>query len=522
MRKLTTNDFIAQAIEAHGDYYDYRFVNYTTSRTPVTIICPIHGEFSQIPKSHRLGYGCAECGILKATAKKMGKIESFIEHARTIHGDIFNYDKVVYQGYKKKVIIICPVHGEFKQTPASHLQGNGCAQCSNRKELTTTEFKRRAKEVHGDTYDYFNSIYSGIDVPLEIICQEHGSFHQTPYNHVNLKCGCPVCRYTTIGTKLSKGCEKFISDANKTHENRYSYDKVEYINGRTNVLIDCKKHGTFKQMPNNHIRGAGCPTCLSASNASSLENEVKHFVLSIYKDTLISNDRKTIRPQELDILLPDINLAIEFNGLYWHSSAVKDDSMYHFSKTNSTNAAGIKLVSIYEDEWVSKNTVVENVLRRYIERTVYDQKQIRVIKNDILYDEYLLNQNLTKTSNSEIKILTESGGVIIGCMGVTNIKKDEYIIDNLVCGCDSIFDVLLNFIVQHTGLAKIEYINNRRFPPAFDITRNGFVLKETLLPDFQYVVSANRVSTIPSKKDNPDKIWNSGYDKYVFNSKDGK
>ena len=147
-KKLTTEEFIKKAREVHGDKYDYSKVEYNGSFAKVTIICPIHGEFEQTPCSHLRGGGCAKCNWENTRLTT----EEFIRKAIEVHGNKYDYSKLEYKDAFKKVTIICPIHGEFEQVPSSHLIGFGCAKCSGLAKLTTEEFIKKAREVHGDKY----------------------------------------------------------------------------------------------------------------------------------------------------------------------------------------------------------------------------------------------------------------------------------------------------------------------------------------------------------------------------------
>ena len=117
--------------------------------------------------------------------------EKFIEKAKAIHGDRYDYSKVEYSNNRTKVCIICPVHGEFWQTPHTHLQGCGCPACYGTKKRTKEEFVEEARKIHGDRYDYSRVEYINNKTPVCIICPEHGEFWQKPENHLVAKQGCP-------------------------------------------------------------------------------------------------------------------------------------------------------------------------------------------------------------------------------------------------------------------------------------------------------------------------------------------
>lgn len=188
MKKLTTEDFIRRAKEVHGDKYDYSKVEYVNNSTKVCIICPIHGEFMTIPTNFLRGHGCSKC-----SGKARPTTDEFICRAREIHGDKYDYSKVDYKGNKTKVCIICLEHGEFWQSPNNHLNGKGCPKCINPNHgLTTEGFIQKAREVHGDKYEYSKVEYKGVLTKVCIICPKHGEFWQIAREHLNGQ-GCPIC-----------------------------------------------------------------------------------------------------------------------------------------------------------------------------------------------------------------------------------------------------------------------------------------------------------------------------------------
>ena len=157
--KYTTELFIEKAKKKHGDKYDYSNVIYIKARIKVIIICKIHGKFQQTPDIHLRSTGCNICGKIQAQRKCSSNTEEFIEKAKEIHGDIYDYSKVNYNNRRTKICIICKIHGEFKQTPNDHLTGCGCKKCSGVYRCTTNEFIEKAIKIHGDKYNYSNVNY---------------------------------------------------------------------------------------------------------------------------------------------------------------------------------------------------------------------------------------------------------------------------------------------------------------------------------------------------------------------------
>ena len=175
-----TKTFIRKALQKHGDRYDYSKVNYIKSNEKVEIICRVaeHKSFWQTPSHHLHGRGCCIC-----SGRKKSNVEEFVKRAKEIHGDKYDYSKVEYINNRTKIIIICSKHGEFKQTPYSHLNTTGCPICNGRL-MNNESFIEKANKIHGiGTYDYSKSDYINSITPIEIICQKHGSFWQTPHKH---------------------------------------------------------------------------------------------------------------------------------------------------------------------------------------------------------------------------------------------------------------------------------------------------------------------------------------------------
>lgn len=191
--------------------------------------------------------------------------DEIISIFRTVHGEAYGYDKVVYTGGAKKVEITCPVHGSFLQTPNNHRRGVGCPHCAAEAKrvsnITTEEFVRRASEVHEGSYDYGETVYVNSSTPVKIICPIHGVFEQTPSNHLSGS-GCRKCGYEAASRKTRKTREEFIVQAQAIHGDRYSYNNVNYLGDSTKVEIVCPEHGSFWQTPNKHTSAAqGCPMC---------------------------------------------------------------------------------------------------------------------------------------------------------------------------------------------------------------------------------------------------------------------
>jgi protein-arginine kinase activator protein McsA len=254
-KKKSLDYFIQRAQDTHNNKYNYSPSKYINMHAKVEIICPEHGSFWQVAKSHLNGSGCARCSNRKSTLK------DFLFKSRKIHDKKYDYSLVNYQGIKTKVEIICSEHGSFWQIPEVHTSGSGCPECSGKSKGNVSYFKNKALLVHGTRYIYDEIKYINKSCKIDILCPEHGLFSQRPDMHLSGQ-GCPTCSIKKRSSVLCKGKTNFINTAKKTHNNNYNYSSTNYTNNKTKVSIICDIHGEFWQTPNNHIsKRSGCPKC---------------------------------------------------------------------------------------------------------------------------------------------------------------------------------------------------------------------------------------------------------------------
>ena len=304
MGKAKTNEqFIEESKKIHGNKYNYSKTAYINNRTKVCIICPIHGEFLQSPKGHLRGEGCKKCSNIKLSHDKNLGIDEFIYRATEIHGNKYCYSKTKYVNLNTKICIICQKHGEFLQTPNSHLKGCGCPKCAN-KYMDEKYFKEKSKIIHGEKYDYSKVKYNDTNTKVCIICPEHGEFWQTPHSHLSGN-GCKKCSENFLDKDF------FIKKSINIHGNKYDYSKVKYKNNKSRVIITCPEHGDFLQVPNSHLSGRGCPKC----KQSHLERDIEN----ILREKQVNNipqyrNQEIFGKQSLDFYLPDYNIGIECQG----------------------------------------------------------------------------------------------------------------------------------------------------------------------------------------------------------------
>lgn len=252
-----------------------------------------------------------------------------------------------------------------------------CAECTRedaaRAHVHTTDRRRAYKDgpgfisaasrVHAGKYSYAAFAYIDAHTKGEITCPEHGSFWQSPTNHIAGK-GCPACKNESTGHRSRGTTERFTKQAREVYGDRYDYSAVRYVAAHQKVTISCREHGPFEQTPTNHLTGKeGCPRC---NHMKSGPEEEVAGLLSNYA-RVIRRDRSLIGPKELDIFLPEVNLAVEFCGEYWHSHGDAEDeaarSMNHYNKHRACAEKGIRLLTIYASEWRDRQYALRRLLR---------------------------------------------------------------------------------------------------------------------------------------------------------------
>ena len=368
---IALDEWKKRFIYTHGDRYDYSKIESVNTKEKMCIICPEHGEFWQTPYNHINGQGCPKCALNKTRKLQQEKSErakeTFVEKARKVHGDKYDYSKINYIDAITKICIICPEHGEFWQRPANHLSGHGCQKCNKSFKINTELFVERARKVHGNKYDYSKVKYIANKVDVCIICPEHGEFWQRPNDHLSGH-GCHECNCHNH----TKSFFNFLKIANIVHCGKYEYDDKAYVNRQTKTRIICPEHGEFWQYPSYHLQGNGCPVCGNKCNVSEqkvLFELKKHFdneeIIYQYRN------QELLGMMTFDIYMPKYKIAIEHQGIQ-HFEPIKK-----FGGINKLN---------------------ETVERDLIKRKICDN-------NDINLFYISLDKKVLKYSNEEMRIL---------------------------------------------------------------------------------------------------------------------
>jgi len=515
-KALPKKEFINRAIKAHGNKYDYTQIKYINLTTKVKIYCNNCKEyFYQTPALHINTSGCSKC----VNKSRSLSTEEFIIKAKEVHGDKYNYDQVKYYKSRTKVKIYCnSCNKYFYQTPDLHMRTFGCNDYEIKKRsLSTEEFIIKAKEIHGDKYNYDQVNYKSNITKVKIYCNNCKQyFYQTPSSHISGKKGCNNC---SKSKKLTT--KQFVKNAVKIYGSKYNYDQVEYKNNKIKVRIycnDCEQY--FDQKPNSHTQGHGCPYCVQKS-----QKELYEFI----NDIIIAeyNIRTIIPPKEIDIYIPEKNLAIEYNGVYYHSEAIKE-KFYHYHKYLECASKSIALIQIYETEWHNRKEQVKSFIKTKLDiNNIISYKQCDIILiNKEQYKIFSMNNSIINYKPGNIIYGLLYNNEIVAVVNIINSKLINYIekLGNTIKSG-------LYYILQHHS-KPITYNDNLRYSIKEQLAPLTYV--KPLNPDFVYFKNTSTYSKFyyPKSKfkkfDNKltphenmvnnkyYRIWDAGYDQYTY------
>jgi very-short-patch-repair endonuclease len=566
-RKEREKSFIEKVKIVHNGRYNYKEVYFINNHTKVSVICPMHGSFSILPKNHLRGQGCPICGKEKAKQchkgnydifvfnlnKKFGKQfsvpnikEEYVNEHSTITlqcnkcGKIYHiepnyilsnqfsgcndcnhkidYEKlnsfsntnnkiVPFDGFKDKridcVTMICPIHGEYKARIKSILKGKcQCKKCNGYKKLMgEVEFKERLYNKFGDTVKPISN-YNGTNYNMTFQCNKGHIFARTPntFFRGNLHLPCPVCSKEALAKEHTKTNEQFKVDVIKLYgKEKYDISNTIYVKSDKPITVKCNECGRyFIIVANSFLRGHGCP--YHNCNSSIKEKEIKEAIENLGFDCL-SNCRNVLPSgKEIDIYIPSEKIAIEFDGLYWHNELNKDKD-YHLSKTIECEKLGIKLIHIFEDEWMHKKDAIVSFLKKLFGVSDVNIKaELCIVKSvdKIDSEKFLKENNIQGYKPSSIRYGLYYNDELISIMTFRKIKQNsnDYELINFCYKTNyNIYDAsqkLFNhFISQYHPTCVISSID-RRFNNNDYLIDMGFQQFGTIKPTYYYVVGMER------------------------------
>ena len=490
---MLNTDFISRCNNKHNSKYNYSKTNYLNQKTKIIIICPTHGEFTQRASAHLYGQGCPKCALLSPNRynKNISNSDYFIALSRSIHGDKYNYSKVVYKNTYSKIIITCPKHGDFTQRASAHTHGKqGCKKCSIEKSRSNNQlFIGSAIKIHGDQYNYSKINYIDVHTPIIIICEKHGDFQQTPISHLSGH-GCQQCAYEIDKTINLSTTSDFLIKSEQIHKDEYLYLKTKYTHSKSPVTITCKIHGDFQQKPNYHLCGNGCPKCAG----THLQNEIYNFIKE--HEEVVFNDRETIKPYELDILVPKFKIAVEIHGLYWHSYNKKESTseiQKHCFKHNLCIAKDIFLLQFTEYDWLYKQEIIKSMILNKLGRSIkiYARKCELYRPTKIEYDEFMKQNHIQGAKNASYIIGLKFNKILTSIMSFNIHNQYNWEITRLATIKNHVViggaGKLLNQFVKDKHPKTLMTYANKFYSTGEVYKKLGFILIKNTYPNYFYI-----------------------------------
>lgn len=450
--------------------------------------------------------------------KKQLTTSEWIDKARKTHGQLYDYSRVKYSKYGCKVVIGCVKHGWFEQTEYNHRNGAGCPKCGveARAKDRAYDFNRfivKANGVHKGVYEYPEQDIKNNRALVRIVCLRHGEFQQKVGPHLNGQ-GCKKCGYERNGKRSQLGLSDFLRRATEVHGETYEY--LSGLNGlHKNMRIKCLLHGVFKQTPHNHLKGAGCPKCVS--KVSKGEREIYDVVRRMCPDVQQSV-RGLIGQKELDIYIPSKKVAIEFNGLWFHRESLVGNK--HREKWESCAQQGIKLIQIFEDEWRDHKDIIINRLTAVLgaSNSIYARK-CTLVRPNAKQTRTFLEALHTQGAGNVLKFSygLEYGGQVVAIATFCKTRFDNladwellrYASLGRVVG--GISKLVTAFRREHGNPTVVSYAD-LRWGSGDAYASAGFTLQKITPPDYWWADCAkgirySRYSVQPSKTGMPEKEY---------------
>jgi hypothetical protein len=325
---------------------------------------------------------------------------------------------------------------------------------------------------------------------------------------------CPECAKERRAEFHTLSKEEFIERALNMHGTKYDYSKVEYVNCFTPITIICPEHGEFIQKPYIHLSGCGCQKC--GMLYSHYEVELGDFISNLIgEENIIRNDRDTLNGIELDIHIPSMKLAFEFNGLYWHSEVKKPNKKYHLRKTELCEEKGIHLIHIFEDEWVNKSNICKSRIINLLGQSnkIY-ARNCKIVKLDNkLIKNFFDDNHIQGHVNSAIVYGLEYNGELISAMSFGGLRRNlgskqtencyellrfcNKLNHSIIGGASKLFN---HFVKKHKPNEVVSYVD-RRWSMGNLYKKLNFTFSHKSEPSYFYVINGERKNRFGLRKD---------------------
>ena len=502
MSKKHTIEFIKEEFKKVG----YSLVTdvYKNSKQKLEFICDEGHKHTISYSSLKSGQRCGKCCNTNKQHSYRYIQKKFKDRGYTLLSDHY---KNIYQ----KLDYICPKGHEGNINYNDFRQGHGCMACGTKEgaEKTRLSYSYVKTEIEKEGYKLLSDSYENAFTEIKIEC-DRGHIIKSKWCLWQRGVRCKVCANESRRKKL-----KLDYDHVKVEIEKEGYRLLSdsYENSHTYLLCVCPNNHTLLTTWNNFQSGYRCGKC--SDNHSKAELEIFDFVKN-YFDDAISGDRKLIYPFELDIVIPSKKIAIEYNGLYYHSESMGKDRNYHLNKLQMCNEIGYKLITIFEDEWINKQNIVLNRLKYILgvsDSSVIHARKCIIKEIDAkAKNEFLNRVHIQGADRSKVKlgaffedqlvsVMTFSKGSIakgskfkVGVYELNRFCSDS---DYQITGIANRF---ISYFKKNYEVYEIFTYGDKRWSDGNLYKQLGFEFVHDSAPNYWYVEGINRIHRFNFRK----------------------
>lgn len=507
--------FIEKANKLYGDKYSFPNIEneYENNKSKITVKCNHCGyEFTKRPNdflNSEVFMGCKKCRDVES---EKNDLISYKELLAFVNGNKIKKFEGKKSKQNDKVIAICQTHGEYETSIKSVLNGKyNCKKCigainCRKRVVPENEFRKRLNDKFGDSISIIGK-FVNMTTPLLFKCNKCGyEFKRKPtaFTISVFKDPCPNCSKDLQAKERTKTQEEFIKGVISVWgKDKFDLSETVYEKSSKKVKVRCNECGrTFEIEANCFLSGKhGCP--YHNCNSSTKEKDVAEYVSSL-GTTVFTNDRKALNGEELDVFIPDFNIAIEFDGIFWHNELYKDKN-YHITKTNKCKEKGIRLIHIFEDEWIYKKNIWKSMISNLFGKTknkIYARKCCIKEVSSSEASQFLEENHIQGKCGSNIRYGLYFNDELVSLMTFGKTRhfigssKHEYELlrfcnklnTNVIGGASKLFK---HFIKEHNPNNIVSYAD-KRWSIGNLYEKLGFRLYNESKPNYFYVIDGKR------------------------------